>query len=183
MIQITRRERLLSVGLAAVIAVWALYAVAIKPTRSRIRTLQRIIPEKQAQLQELQARSEEYAVLQERFQTLRAKMASQERDFQLLPFLEAMIERHKLAGNMVTMQGDILRAQGDYSEVVVTIELQDVSLGQLVDFLTAVEASEAVIQVGSLHIRKDATNETLLDSTVGIYSSQLNAPPARLAQH
>lgn len=174
---------MLSVGLAAVIAVWALYAVAIKPARSRIRTLQRVIPEKQAQLQELQARSEEYMALQERFQMLRAKMASQERDFQLLPFLETMIERHELAGNVVTMQRDILRPQPDYSEVVVTIELQDVSLRQLVDFLTAVEASEAVIQVGSLHIRKDATNETLLDSTVGIYSPQPNAPPARLAQN
>ena len=183
MMQITRRERLLSVGLAAAIAVWALYALAIKPARSRIRTLQRVIPEKRAQLLEMQARSQEYVALQERFRTLRAKMASQERDFQLLPYLEAMIERHKLAGNVVTMQGDILRPQGDHAEVVVTIELQDVSLRQLVDFLTAVEASEAVIQVGSLHIRKDATNEMLLDSTVGIYSPKLDASPARLAQN
>lgn len=174
---------MLSVGLAAAIAVWALYALAVKPARSRIRTLQRVIPEKQAQLQEMEARSAEYAALQERFRTLRAKMAAQEQDFQLLPYLETMIERHKLAGNVVTMQRDILRPQPDYSEVVVTIELQDVSLGLLVDFLTAVEASEAVIQVGSLHIRTDATNEMLLDSTVGIYSPRLDSPPARLAQH
>lgn len=183
MIQITRRERLLSVGLMAVIVVWALYGLVIKPTRNRIRTLQRVIPEKQAQLRQLQASSEEYMALQEQFQALQARMASQERDFQLLPFLETMIEQHQLAGNVVTMQRDILRPQPDYSEVVVTIELQDVSLRQLVDFLTAVEGSEAVIQVGSLHIRKDATNERLLDSTVGIYSPQFNAPPARLAQN
>ncbi len=43
MIQITGRERLLAIGLIAVFGVWALYALAIKPTRARIRTLQRKI--------------------------------------------------------------------------------------------------------------------------------------------
>jgi type II secretory pathway component PulM len=170
MIQITRRERQLAIGLAAVIAVWGLYALAIKPTRTRIRTLQRVIPERQAELRQLQARSAEYLTLQKKSQELRAKLASQSHDFQLLPFLETVIERHKLAGHVVTMQPDTLQPQAGYSEVVVTLELQDISLRQLIDFLVAVESSDAVIQVGSLHIRKDATNELLLDSTVGIYS-------------
>jgi type II secretory pathway component PulM len=182
MIQVTRRERLLAIGLTAAIAVWAVYGLAVKPTRDRIRTLERIIPEKQVELRELQASSAEYMALQNEFRTLREKMASQESDFQLLPFLEGMIERCKLAGNIVTMQQDMVRPQPNYSEVVVTIELQDISLRQLVDFLAAVENSETLIQVGSLHIRKDPTNELLLDSTVGIYSPQPTRRTAQLAQ-
>ena len=182
MIQVTRRERLLAIGLTAALAVWAVYGLAVKPTRDRIGTLQRIIPEKRAQLRELQADSAEYMALQSQFSTLREKMASQKADFQLLPFLEGMIERCELAGNIVTMQQDIVRPQPNYSEVVVTIELQDVSLQQLVDFLAAVENSEAIIQVGSLHVRKDPTNERLLDSTVGIYSPQPTRRTAQLAQ-
>ncbi len=183
--QFTRRERLLALGLTAATAVWGLYALAIKPTRARIRTLQRVIPERQAELRELQARSTEYLALQKKSRELRTKLASQSPDFHLPSFLETVIERHKLTGHVVTMQPDTLRSQAGYSEDVVTLELQDVSLRQLIDFLVAVESSDAVIQVGSLHIRQDATNELLLDSTVGIYSprSTRHASGAQPAQN
>ena len=103
-------------------------------------------------------------------------MASQEPDFQLLPFLETLIEQHKLAGHVVTMGPDTLLPQTDYSEVVVTIELHEVSLKQLIDFLSAVETSTSVVRVGTLHIRKDPKNEALLDSTVGICSPKIGRP-------
>lgn len=179
--QFTRREQLLALGLTAAIAVWGLYALAIKPTRARIRTLQRVIPERQAELRQLRAKSAEYLALQKKSQELRAKLASQSPDFQLLPFLETVIERHKLTSHVVTMQPP----QAGYSEVVVTLELQDIPYRQLVDFLVAVESSEAVIQVGSLHIRKDSTNELLVDATVGIYSPRptQHASSTQLAQN
>ncbi len=185
MLQITARERLFSIGLVAVLAVWALYALALKPTRERIRTLQRILPEKQAQVQDLQAKSAEYRALQEGFEQLQTKFAAQNPDFQLLPFLEKMIERYKLAGHVVTMQRDIVQPRPDYSEVVVTIELREVSLRQLTDLLTAVESSDAIVQVGTLEIRKSRANDMLLDSTVGICSPQRTqqAPAAQVAQN
>jgi type II secretory pathway component PulM len=182
MIQVTRRERLLAIGLAVFIGLWALYALALQPARARIRTLQRVVPEKRAELRDLQARSAEYLTLQKRMQQVQARLASQEADFQLLPYLEKMIDRHKLTGHVVTMQPDVLPLQADYSQVVVTIELREISWKQLVDFLVAVESSPAVIQIGSLHIRKDTANEALLNATLGIYSPRLNQRP-QLAQN
>jgi type II secretory pathway component PulM len=181
MMQFTRRERLLGLGLTAAIAVWGLYTLAIKPTRARIRTLQRVIPEKQTELRQLRAKSAEYLTLQKKSQELQAKLASQSPDFQLLPFLEAVIERHKLTSHVVTMQPP----QAGYSQVVVTLELQDIPYRQLVGFLVAVESSEAVLQVGSLHVRQDATNELLVDATVGIYSPRpaRQTSDAQLAQN
>jgi type II secretory pathway component PulM len=178
MIQFNARERLLSIGLLIALAGWAAWALAVKPAQDRIRTLKRIIPEKQTQLHAIQTKGIEYAVLENEFKGLRAKMASQDPSFQLLPFLETMIERHKLAGHVVKMRQDIVQPQPDYSETVVTIELQDIALRQLVTLLTAIESSEAVVQVGSLHIRKDTTNDALLDSTVEIYSPRLSTTPA-----
>lgn len=183
MIQITSRERRLAIGLTAVIGVWGLYTLAIRPARERVRTLQRVLPEKQAQLQDLLAKCAEYTALQNDLGQLQAKMAAQEADFQFLPFLETMIARHRLDRHVVAMQRDIMELQPGYSEVVVTVELQDISLKQLVDFLSAVEASRAVTRVGSLHIRKDPTNEALIDSTVAICSPEPRAAPAQLAQN
>jgi type II secretory pathway component PulM len=175
MMHLAQRERLLSLGLIAVLAAWALYALAVRPARDRIRTLQRIIPEKQAQLRDLQGMSAQHTALRNNFTQFRETLASQEPDFQLLPFLETKIERHQLARHVVTMQPDVFQTQPDYSEVVVTIELRGVSLKQLVDFLGDVESSESVVRVGSWHIRKDPQNEAQLDSTIGIHSPRLSS--------
>jgi len=169
MIQVTTRERLLSIGLIVVLAAWASYALAVKPARDRIRTLQRIIPEKQAQLRQLQTQSAEYAALRSALARRQTEMTSSGFDFQLLPFLENLVEQHKLTKHVVTMEPDARPLQPGYAETV-AIELRDISLKQLIDFLSAVQTSESTIRVGSLHIRKNPNNEALLDSTVGISS-------------
>jgi hypothetical protein len=48
------------------------------------------------------------------------------------------------------------------------MDLHDLSLKELIDFLSAVETTNALVRVASLHIHKDPKNEARLDSTVGI---------------
>ena len=176
MIQVTSRERLLSIGLIVVLATWGAYTLAVRPACDRIRTLQRIIPEKQAQLRQLQTQSAEYTALRNEFARQKTEMTSPGPDFQLLSFLETLVERHKLRKHVVTMEQDTRQ-----STETVAIELHDISLRQLIDFLVAVQTSESAVRVGSLHIRKNPNNEALLDSTVGISSPRLGHPA--LATH
>jgi type II secretory pathway component PulM len=171
MMQVTPRERRLSLGLIVILAAWALYALAVRPACDRIRTLQRIIPEKQAQLRQLQTQSAQYTALRSELAQRQTKMTSPGSDFQLLPFLETLVERHKLAKNVVTMEPDTRQPAE-----TVAIELRDITLKQLIDFLSAVQTSEPTVRVGSLHIRKNPNNEALLDSTVGISSPKLSHP-------
>jgi type II secretory pathway component PulM len=175
MMQVTPRERRLSLGLIVVLAAWALYALAVRPACDRIRTLQRIIPEKQAQLRQLQTQSAQYTALRNESAQRQTQMTSPGSDFQLLPFLETLVERHKLTKHVVTMEPDARQSQPGYAEAV-AIELHDISLKQLIDFLSAVQTSESTVRVGSLHIRKNPNNEALLDSTVGISSPKLSHP-------
>ncbi|MCU0913390.1 MAG: type II secretion system protein M [Planctomycetes bacterium] len=180
MMQITPRERWLLIGLLTAVAVWASYALALQPARHRIRTLARIIPEKQAELNELEATSVRYAALRHEFVDLRTKIAEQPADFPLLPFLESVLERHRLT-RQASLEQSTAPPQPDYTEVMVTVELRDVSWKQLVDFLGDLQTPEAVLRIGSLHIRRNPGDSTLLDSTVGISSPRL-APPALTAQ-
>ncbi|MEN6336671.1 MAG: type II secretion system protein GspM [Phycisphaerales bacterium] len=182
MIQLNPRERGLAIGLSAALVVLGAWAFAIKPARDRIRTLERIIPEKQAEVRQLQARGIEYQNLASQFKGLRTKIASQDAGFQLPRFLETMIARYKLDAHVTKMQPSTVQVRPDYAETVVTIELQDVAPRQLVTFLTAVETAEAVVRVGSLYFRNDATNDALLDATVEIYSPRLTAETTQVAQ-
>jgi hypothetical protein len=181
MIRMNPRERRLGIGLVVALGVWTAWTFAVEPTQERIRTLERILPEKQTQLRELTAQGIEYVAIENKFKDLRTRMASQDPGFQLLSFLESMIARHKLAGH-TTKRQDVLQPQPDYSETVVTIEMQDITPKQLITFLTAVETADAVVQVGSLHICKDVTNDALLDCTVAIHNPRMTSPSDQLAQ-
>ncbi len=180
MIQVTSRERRLLIGLVVIGAAWALYALAVRPACDRIRTLQRIIPEKQAQLRQLQNQSAQYTALRRELAERQTQMTSPEPDFQLLPFLEALVERHKLTKHVVTMEPDSRSSQPGYAETVV-VELREISLKSLTDFLIAVQTSESAVRIGSLLIRLNPNNDALLDSTVGISSPKLSHPA--LAAH
>jgi UTP-glucose-1-phosphate uridylyltransferase len=184
MIQLTRRERRLGIGMIAVGAVWSLYGFVIQPVRDRIDTLRRIIPEKQNELREVQTLSDTYVSLRQEIETMQNRMADQDSDFQLLPFLEALIEQHQLTPYVVTMKRDTLPSQPGYSETLVEIGLEGIALKQLVNFLEAVETSGVLAQVGTLHIRKDAGDRMLLSSTIQIHSPRLshNAVAADLPQ-
>lgn len=166
--------------MTAFVAVWAVYGFAIKPTQDRIRTLERIIPDKQSELKQLRAGSAEYLALRHACERLQRRLAEQDPSFELLGFLETLIERHQLAEHVATMKPDPVPSQSPYAETSVTIELKSVSLGQLVRFLDAVENAEIVARIGTLHIRKDRAAEGKLASTMQIVAPHL-PPTARAA--
>ena len=177
MIALTKRERLLALGLAAAMSVSCLYAVVIRPTGQRIQTLERVIPEKQSELHSLEAKSVEYTTLCKGFEDFQAKAAAQDPNFQLLPYLETLLGKYGLTKNVVSMGPAALQLPGDYSETVVQIELDGVAMKPLVGFLKEIETSNACTQIGSLHIRKNATDEVLLDSTIEIHGPQPRQHP------
>jgi type II secretory pathway component PulM len=180
MIVLTKRERILALGLAAAISVSALYAVVIRPTCYRVQTLERIIPEKQSELHALEARSVEYTAMRKGFEDFRAKAAAQDPNFRLLPYLETLLDKQGLGKNVVNMAPDALQLQGNYSQTVVKIELDGVSLKQLVGFLKEIEASQVCAQIGSLHIRRNPTSDSLLDSTIEIHGPQPGQNPVAI---
>jgi len=169
----------------AVGAVWSLYGFVIHPMRDRIDTLRRIIPEKRSELREVRGLSDTYLTLRQDVEATQARLAAQDSDFQLLPFLESLIERHQLTPYVATMKRDTLTAQPGYAETVVEIGLEGISLGQLVRFLEAVETSEVLAQVATLHIHKSIESSAQLNSTIQISSPQVshNAVAADVASY
>lgn len=181
MIRLTRRERLLAAALAAFAVAWSLFAFAIKPALERINTLNRVIAQKHDELVKLRAASKEYVFLRDNLEDLRTKITSQQKSFELLPFLESLVHQSMLEGNLVTMKQRVLPLEPDYSETIVEIELENLTLGRLVDFLYKVESSDVLARTKMLHIRKNRTNKDLLDSVVEIHNAKLSQ--SRLARN
>ncbi len=173
MIRLTRREKLLAGGLVTFIAAWSIFTVGVKPVLARIETLNRVISGKQQELEKLRARSKEYIFLRNSLDNLRTKVASQQKTFELLPFLESLIEECGLAKNLVTMGQQVLPIDSNYSETIVEVRLESLLLNRLVDFLCKVESSQVLARTKSLYIKRNATNKDLLDSVVEIHNAKL----------
>jgi len=173
MIRLTRREKLLAIALAIIVGGWSIFSFAIKPTLERTKTLRRVISEKQGELQKLCAGSNEYLSLRNNLDTVRTKVASQDKGFELLPFLESLIREHGLAKQVATMKQQVLKPQASHSETIVEIKLENLTTKQLVDFLRKVESSKVLARIKSLYIKKNLTNTEMLDSVVEIHNLKL----------
>ncbi len=173
MIRLTRREKMLAIALAILVGGWGLFALAVKPALERTRTLRRVISEKQDELVKLRATSNEYISLRDNLDNVRTKVVSQEKGFELLPFLETMIRENGLAKKVGTMKQRVLQLGPSHSETIVEVRLENLTLKQLVDFLRKVESSEVLARTKSLYIKKNLTNTDLLDSVVEIHNPKL----------
>jgi hypothetical protein len=100
-------------------------------------------------------------------------VASQEKGFELLPFLETMIREHGLAKKVGTMKQQVLPLGANHSETVVEVRFENLTLKQLVDFLRKVESSKVLARTKSLYIKKNLTNTEMLDSVVEIHNPKL----------
>ena len=168
MIRLSRREKSLVVAVAVLVSAWLLFAFTVKPAIERTETLTRVISEKQGELQKLRAGSNEYTFLRDSLGNLYTKVASQEKEFELLPFLESLIRECGLEA--VKMEQHVSQLDPKYYETIVEIRLESLTLRQLVDFFCKVESSEVLAKIKSLYIKKNLTNKDLLDSVVEIHN-------------
>jgi hypothetical protein len=172
MIRLTRREKLLAGGLIFFTGAWLLFTAGVKPALDRIETLKRVIAEKQQELEKIRADSKEYIFLRDSLNNLRKKIASQDEVFELLPFLESLLEKCGLTENISTMKQQESPIDTNYAETVVEIRLENLSLNQLVDLLYRIESSQVLAGIKSLYIKKNAIDENLLDSVIEINNAK-----------
>ncbi|MFC1793341.1 hypothetical protein ACFL3Q_07120 [Planctomycetota bacterium] len=171
--RLTNREYWLAAGLVAFVAAWAFYMVSIGPALERIETLNRVIPEKQSELERLRIKTGEYIALQDVIEDLHTKIALQEKTFELLPYAESLIQECGLTKNVVTMKQQASQLETNYHETVVEIEMENLTLSQLFDFLQKIQSSKVLARTKTLHIKRNLTNADLLDSVVEIRNLKL----------
>ncbi|UCE98800.1 MAG: type II secretion system protein M [Planctomycetota bacterium] len=170
--RLTNREKLLAVCLVLFLIAWLLYAFFISPSLARAETLSRVIPQKQDELRQLRSKSARFIAIRDRLNSLRAKMASQE-GVELLPFLESQIRSSNLENKVASMKQNLIQPESGYSETIVELNLQNVTLKELIALLRNVQSSNVLASVKTLYIKKSLENEDLLNSTIEIRNIKL----------
>ena len=168
MIRLNRRESLLMLVMAGLVAAWVLWSVWVAPARQRQKTLRRVIPEKTAMLSRLKTLSSEYLALQAGLDELKGRIARQDRTAELPTVLEAMVKQLGLDKNVRTMKQQTSELSGQYNLSVVEVELESATFEQLVGFLFKIKSSNGTFQIRSLYVRHNTASPETLDATVEI---------------
>ena len=163
-----RHKKYLLVAGLIVVAAWTSFAFGIRPAIERIETLKRIIPEKQRILEDLRVSSMQYLAWRAELDDLKKQAASQEKDFELLTFLEAITSQLHLAKKVVIMKQEVLQLNSAYSEIIVETKLENLTFEQLIEFLLKIKSSKHLLWIKSLYAQKNTSNPDLLDTTIQI---------------
>ena len=164
--RLTRKEQLLSISLAGLIALWVMYAFLVNPTLARLQTLRRVVPEKITGLQQIKDKSNQHLSLRRKFEKLQQQIASQPKDFVPVRFLENLIDQCRLSDHILSLETQSQQLDDNYSESIVTIELNNVTLKKLVRFLSNLCSATPLLQIKTLDIRKNPAEPHLLNSTI-----------------
>jgi len=173
MIHLNRNERRTAIVGILILALWTMHSFVIKPIKARTTTLHRIIPQKQEELSVLHDKADLCRALQSDTSELQERIAHQDPTFELLPRLEAMLEALQLKDSILQMDQQTIPVDSSYSENVVEILLDSVTLEQIVAFIQSIETSEALLQTGSMHITHNPTNEERLNCTLSIHHPRI----------
>jgi type II secretory pathway component PulM len=153
----THREHWLITAITTIALVWVSYAFALRPAIERINTLKRVIPENEKKLEELKIKSEQYLALSKALGNVKNIKIQNQKDFELVAFLESNCKDSGLAKKVVTMKQEVLPVDSKYSEIVAEIQLENITLQQLVEFLLKADSPNQPLWVKSLYITKADT--------------------------
>ncbi|MCD6416283.1 MAG: type II secretion system protein M [Planctomycetes bacterium] len=179
--QLMRREKLMLVILALLIALVAAYQARVKPAIERVATLERVLGPKNESLSALRARSAEYLALKDEIGRIREKIQKQTRDFDILSFIEDVGKKCGLSENIVYMNLETAPINDTYVGVSVEVKMENVALQEVTEFLLRLRSTEAMIGVKSLRI-KLAREGGLLDVVAQVSTLSLTEAGSSASQ-
>jgi len=162
---ITSRERLyLIIGGVSLIAI-LLYGVfsAAASYLDRIKSLDRLIRQKQEALTTLDQIHREYVRIKRQVGSMDERIQKDQGQFSLLSFLESLAGTTDVRSRIAYMRPQAAVPMDPYREISVEMKIENVTLDQAVRFLSAIDQAPHVLKIKNLHFRTRYANPQFLD--------------------
>lgn len=151
---LTRREKTVVFGGLSVLVVLLAVQFLVRPALDRMSTLRRIIASKQQELAELNAKSFNYKQIEIEVRKLRFTVDQQDQGPSILAAVEYVRQASGLSDNILSLRPISVALDERYQETVVEIQLQGVTMAQLVQLLSRLESVDFPGGIKSLDIRR-----------------------------
>lgn len=165
-----RREKIF-VGLAAcAVAVFLVFQFIVFPFLDKRKVLIRAVNTKKQALQEMGALRSTYLAYKKGDEGLSDRLRSRPERFTLFSFLEAAARKGGIKDHIKYMQPSGSEGTGPFSESMVEMKLDQVTLNQLVSYLYLIESPEDVVRVKRISIKDNKSMPGYLDAILQVFT-------------
>ena len=174
--KLSRRERIFSTLGAFVLVLLFGYFWGVSPLLENLKTVDRLILQKERELEEMVKLKKEYDTLKGKLRGIEQKLNQQNKEFSLLSFLEGTANTVQIRKNIASMRPQPIATQEkNFQEDSVEVRVENVSLPQIVDFLTAIESSSIYLRVKQVRLKTRYSDPNFMDATflVSSYSPKV----------
>lgn len=166
--RLERRERMFVWGGVVFVLGFLLFQGVVSPYLEASQRLERALQRQQNDLLEMQILQTEYRELKRRQGEITRLIQQRERGFSLFSFLEQQADGVKLKNRVAYMKPSTSELDDNLQESAVEMKMEQITLGQLVDFLASVESADRVVLIKRLAVQKNKKESDLLDMVVNI---------------
>lgn len=158
-----RKERQLAIAAAAILIIAMTYNSLIAPALERMDTLHRVIPEKRQELIEVTQTAHQITRLQNQLDGLQKTLADQPSDLSPQSALTEIIQESNLTTNQKNLTQRQRPIENHYIQTTLTLELQGLTLKQLVKLLGRCQNHTPKLTLQNLTLTR---NNTFLNATL-----------------
>ena len=166
--RLERRERIFLWCGVIFVACFLVFQGGISPYLEAKQKLEQSLLRKKNDMLEMEILQSQYLDLRERQGEISRMIDQRKPDFSLFTFLEQQANTVRVKNRVTYMKPSTAELDDGFQESAVEMKMEQITLKQLVDFLTRVESLEQVVVVKRLAVQKNKKEADLLDVVANI---------------
>ncbi len=169
------REKWMLGGGSIVALLLIAYFSLLDPTLQRMTQLEGLIPRKERAMHDLLQLKDLYQTASNDIKILEKRLPK-EGTFSPLSFLEENAAKNKIRNNIAFIRPLTPQTHKSYREVPVEVKVENVTLSQIIPFLTALENGPHRLRIKRLSMKTRFSNPDLMDVTFLALSYEKGTP-------
>lgn len=159
-----REKAIITVAGVAIVLV-LFFQFGLSPALERLKTLDRLVAQKEREVQEMKALREAYLTQQAVMEEVNHSLSRRGKDFAIFSFLEDLAIKSGVKSNIMYMKPALSTTGELYRESSVEMKLEGIALQQLIQYLYQIEHAPQLLRVRRLLIKPRFANPDTLDIT------------------
>ena len=167
--KLNKRERYIILGVAALLSLFIVVQVIVRPIFARNDRLERKLKAKTAALTKMQKMKVEYEELRASTRMSSARFSQREKGWTLYKFMNRLASETGIKGNIKSMKPTTTEQKGSRFKISrVDMRLESVTLAQLTDYLHRVETSTGAVSIRKMVITQKEDKKNLLSAVLQV---------------
>jgi general secretion pathway protein M len=165
--KLSKRERYLVTAASLVVAGFVLFHFVLSPFLERMATLRAGIESRGKSLREMAEMSHRYREITDASMTRSRMVGKRSKGFTLFSFLERAAGESSVKDRIKYM-----KPSSSPHESMVEMQMEEITLKQLVDYLQRIEYGDGLVQVKRISVRESRKETAYLDAVMQVVSPE-----------